>query len=403
MGRERLAPGTFGRFTYRDVIRTTSRMTNGVEKTKRLKTVVARCRYRDPYGNYSQPQASGASREAATKALMKRLNTMPVVAATMLNRDSPFSDLIDERIRQIEATEGLAGSTKHHYKKTLNNVVRPAFGQLTIREVSTAILDSTIRTWKEDGRTTRAYNARMQLQACFKRAVQLGILEVNPVREIDAIRRSQPTPRAITDAELARLWAAVDAWDNTTRPGRRNPTPMADIVMVLALTGCRIGEALALRFSDIDWQRSIVTISGTVEERTGRRKNATKSTNGMRPIRVPEDLMQMLRRRHATQGHNDAVFTTTNDTWLAPSNVRKNWRTIRHNAGLEWVEPRNFRVTAGTRIANESGPQAAAYVLGNTEAIIRKHYMDESTVERPDASAILGGLGRSQSIRQFAD
>lgn len=400
MGRERLAPGTYGEFTYRTVVRTTRKSIDGAETTVTKKRVVARCRYRDAYGNYSQPQASAASREAARRALVNRLSKLPAIAVATLKQDSPFSALVDERIRQIEANDRLAASTKHHYKKTLENVVRPAFGNLTIREVSTALLDNTIRLWKQDGRTTRAYNARFQLHACFKRAVQLGILEVNPVREIDAVRRTDPKPRALTDAELARLWKAVAAWDRAVRPGRKSPTPMMDVLLVLALTGCRIGEALALRYSDIDWDRSTVTISGTVEELTGRRKESTKSQNGMRPITVPKDLMNMLRRRHAarrTSDPLDAVFTTSAGTWLAPGNVRKVWRTIRRDANLDWVELRNLRVTAGTRIANEFGAQAAADVLGNTEAIIRKHYMDRSTVERPDASSVLGGLARGRA------
>ena len=76
---------------------------------------------------------------------------------------------------------------------------------------------------------------------------------------------------------------------------------------------------------------------------------------------------------------------------------RKTWRAIRQSVDLDWVEPRNFRVTAGTRIAEQFGAAAASQVLGNTEAIIRKHYMDASAVERPDASDVLGQLGRGKS------
>jgi integrase len=227
----------------------------------------------------------------------------------------------------------------------------------------------------------------------------LGILAVNPVREVDAVKRTEPNARAINDEELARLWTAVEAWDKALRPGRKNPNPMSDVVLVLALTGCRIGEALALRFADIDWDAKVVTISGTVEELTGKRKDSTKSKNGMRAVKVPDELIAMLWRRYTERTTNstlDAVFATGVNTWLAPSNVRKIWRAIRHSVGLDWVEPRNFRVTAGTRIAEQFGAVAASQVLGNTEAIIRKHYMDPSAVARPDASDVLGGLGRGQ-------
>jgi hypothetical protein len=151
MGRERLVAGTAGEFTYKTVVRNATKSVNGVETTVSKKVVVVRCRYRDPYGTYSQPQATGPSREAARRALIKRLSEMPVVAVTSLNLDSSFSALVDERVRQIDASDTLADSTKHQYKRTLNNVVRPAFGQLKIREVTTALLDNVVREWKVDG------------------------------------------------------------------------------------------------------------------------------------------------------------------------------------------------------------------------------------------------------------
>ena len=46
--------------------------------------------------------------------------------------------------------------------------------------------------------------------------------------------------------------AAVRRWVNADRPGPKATGDMADIIDLMLATGCRIGEILALRWSDLD-------------------------------------------------------------------------------------------------------------------------------------------------------
>ncbi len=58
-------------------------------------------------------------------------------------------------------------------------------------------------------------------------------------------------------------------WVNADRPGPKYD--MADIIDLMLVTGCRIGEILALRWSDLDLDGDlpILTVSGTIETETG--------------------------------------------------------------------------------------------------------------------------------------
>lgn len=273
------------------------------------------------------------------------------------------------------------------------------FDNLTIREATTALLNSKIQEWISDGRITRAYNARLQVIECFRLAVQLGVLEVNPAREVTVVERNEAGPRAINKSELSTLRLAARQWDNAKRPGRKNLNPMSDFVAVFTMTGCRIGEALALRYEDVDWGHKTVSFCGTIDELTGQRKDKTKSKSGMRTIDVPLELMDLLRRRYENQPPLNplgAVFVTKEGTWVLPCNVRTAWRKIRKIAGLEWVKPHSFRVTVGTDVGNKVSPNAAAQLLGHSsDAVTRKHYMDKSKAVRVDTSEYLRELNQA--------
>jgi len=396
MGRERIKPGQWG--AVRVVENTTTKQVEreGVTVDVEVSTFTAQCRYRDEYGTYSQPQATASTAPKATALLLNKLHEKPVVTATRINRDSMLLLLINERLKEIELRADLAESTKNHYRKTLENVISPELGATVIRDATTARLNAKIQEWIADGRLTRAYNARLQLSECFRLAVQMGILQVNPMREVKVVIRNAADPHAITKNELAALRSAAREYDETKRPGRKNLNPLSDIAAVLTMTGCRIGEALALRYEDVDWENNLLTICGTVEERNGQRKPHTKSDAGMRTIDVPEDLMTIFRRRFDNQPtHNPhgAVFVTNEGTWVLPCNVRSPWRKVRKTVGLEWVKPHSFRVTVGTSVGNLVSPDAAAQLLGHaSDLVTRKHYIDKTHAKRPNVSGILKAL-----------
>ena len=52
--------------------------------------------------------------------------------------------------------------------------------------------------------------------------------------------------------DLNAVRSAVDAWMTKKRSGPKPNQDMPDIVDLLLATGCRIGEVLALRWTDID-------------------------------------------------------------------------------------------------------------------------------------------------------
>ena len=90
---------------------------------------------------------------------------------------------------------------------------------------------------------------------------------------------------------------------------------MADIIDLMLATGCRIGEILALRWSDLDLDGDLptLTVSGTIKTETGKgtyRKATPKTDSSRRTVVLPRFAAELLRvrREFATPNENDAVF-----------------------------------------------------------------------------------------------
>ena len=82
------------------------------------------------------------------------------------------------------------------------------------------------------------------------------------------------------------------------------------------------------------------------------------------------------------------LFPSGRGTWLWPNNVRRQWRSIRDEAGLGWVTPHVLRKTVATLAANRLTLDAAAAQLGHRSSrTTREHYAAKPPMAR-DARAI---------------
>jgi integrase len=97
-----------------------------------------------------------------------------------------------------------------------------------------------------------------------------------------------------------------------------------------------------------------------------------KTHESNRSVAVPRFAAEVIGRRLTRIDAEDGehlLFLTRNGKPLGPHNVRRTFREILRNAGLEGMgtAPHAFRRTGATLLANELGMQAAADVLGHLD------------------------------------
>lgn len=130
----------------------------------------------------------------------------------------------------------------------------------------------------------------------------------------------------------------------------RNDSPAYNAVLVMLETGIRVGEALALCWSDIDWRRRAVRISKTVvriaDQKRSYVQQSAKSYTSNRTIPLSKDAFDLLKRmRDVDEVQSDFIFHDDKGKRLSYEALR--WWTTKacDEAGVGYYGQHVFRHT----------------------------------------------------------
>lgn len=352
-------------------------------------------------------RTEAAARRAVTDEVGERLeldNPTGLVTASSLVADAVETYLTN---RMADARNGIGRANRRSvkiYRSLAENWISPFLGELRVRGLTPGRLDAYFR---HDIPPTRYQDVRKVLHAFVKWLVVQGALRDDPVASLQSYQRrgvqKRSKDREVTTEDLMAVLAAIDRWMTRKRPGPRPTTVYRDLVVLIAGTACRPGEALALRRSDIDLNfpvapgttRPVAHITGTVvydEELGGLYRQPHTKSNGAgdRTVILPPFVAAMLRERMlaAPPNEHDAIFATKTGNWLSLNNINTRLRDsiLKGSDVGAWFELRALRSATGTIVANEFGAEAAAAQMGNTREIAESHYIHKSRLA-PDHSA----------------
>jgi integrase len=92
------------------------------------------------------------------------------------------------------------------------------------------------------------------MNAVFEYAVELGLVLANPARQIKRRKLVQAKITIHSREQFRELLAATRQGDG--RSGAQRQTKGADLVELLAYSGCRIHEAVTLRWANVDFEKT---------------------------------------------------------------------------------------------------------------------------------------------------
>ncbi|WP_430868310.1 tyrosine-type recombinase/integrase [Demequina aurantiaca] len=351
----------------------------------------ARTRYRGDDGHTRQVEAWGRTRAGAEQAIRENLATRVERTGTTINSETRLEDLARFWLQTEVEGSDRASNTRKRYKEIVEKRIIPGIGGLLVREATVARLDAYVTSVAADSQST-ANLCRSVLVGMFRLAVRHDARTSNPMREIRTIRSPAKDVRALTATEISELRRILYSDKKAAR------ADLPAIVDVMLATGCRVGEALAIRWSDLDLGEGTVMLSGTIvrDDRLGLiRQDKTKGRKP-RAMRLPPTIVTMLLARSIDGlpgGPLDLVFPTARLTPREVTTVNRQWRDFRgRHPQWEWVSSHVFRKSVGTEIERMQGIEAAAKVLGHASPqTTRKHYVATPDLG-PDVSGILAGL-----------
>ena len=235
---------------------------------------------------------------------------------------------------------------------------------MRVRELTVGVIDRHLAAIKAKHGNAAAKTCRSVLSGICSFACRRDLLDHNPVREVSRIS-SKPlkTPVAMDVDAIIRLrkWL-VDDKQSVDRD-------LPDLISFLAATGCRIGEALALQWRDVDLDAHTIEVKGTVLRIKGGGliiKPSPKTAAGQRVVELPSWAITMLRNRRdlalIAQRLDSENLSQVFPAPLAgglrdPSNTQKMLRSTFIRAGFAGLTSHAFRAALGT-LMDQSGRTA---------------------------------------------
>ncbi|WP_417216449.1 tyrosine-type recombinase/integrase [Arthrobacter sp.] len=363
-------------------------------------------RFRDYDGRTRQVEKRAESGAKAERLLVIELRDRSAsTAGQEVTRETRLSAVVPLWWAELEDRDR-ADNTITRYRDVVDNQILPGVGNLRIREATVTALDRFLKAVREKHGAATAKHAKTILSGILGLAVRHGAADGNPLRDVAPVPVAKGTVRALTVDEARALRAGLLTWQSDSAPvGRKRPQDLLDVVDVMLATGCRIGEALGIRWPDVDLgtQRASVTVNGTVIYVPGeglKWQSHPKSSSSQQKYTLPGFAVQMLLRRQVEQEEGnafDVVFPSAAGTLRDPNNFRKQWRQARLDLGFDWVTPHTFRKSVATVLANAEGLAAASAQLGHSsEDVTRRHYVQKAH-EAPDHADLLAQFGMDVS------
>jgi integrase len=149
--------------------------------------------------------------------------------------------------------ETLKPSSRRSAESHLRRHILPLLGECPLTELTVKKMQTFVTTLASGQRTAKTIeNVLLTLSSILSSARKWGykVLTV-ALSDLSLPRKVKAKPRVYSASEMARIISSADE-------------PLGTICFILGSTGMRIGEALALRVEDLDFQRKLIHIRHSV-------------------------------------------------------------------------------------------------------------------------------------------
>ena len=259
--------------------------------------------------------------------------------------------------------ESYKNTIKPNSQQSMEGIVRlhilPVFGDYKLDKLTTPVIQQQVNKWADKANKGEkgAYANYSFLNNINRRILQYGVtmqaIQHNPARDVIIPRKQQNKEHKVkffSNQELKQFLEYLDSLDLS------NYENLFDYVLykTLLASGCRIGEVLALEWSDIDLKKGIISISKTLNRY--QETNTPKSKAGLREIDIDKDTVSLLKQYKKRQqvqswqlGRSEGiVFTPFTTKYAYACLLRKRLQGHFKSAGVPDISFHGFRHTHAT-------------------------------------------------------
>ncbi len=314
---------------------------------------------RVPAGSLDERRAHVAAAEILT-AYVARVSTQEAEERERRSKGVRFRDVAHAYLDWLENVRGAKPATLQNHRSVLAEPglaykrgkgvtvgrVMAALGDLPAAKITTRDVEDVLASTAGSGASARTVNKhRAVIGAIFSYGQKESTfsLPANPAREADKRREATAGPLAYYSTEEVEALARAMEADTANRED-------GEAVRVSAYAGLRLGELLALRWRDVDFAGSRLTVGRALSAGV---ETSTKSRR-VRQIPLPDQAagaLDRLSRRENFTGPGELVFCGTLGRTLDASALRRRYRKAQATARLAPLRWHDLRHSYGSLLA----------------------------------------------------
>jgi integrase len=306
------------------------------------------------------------TRQLANKALVDL--QIEYSKKTLTLRSNETVEQFSERwLVEVIPLRGLKPSTLSNYQQMIHYYIRPILGSKRLSDLKSQHVLNLVNGLKERGLSTNTIRrARSILHNMLETAVEEDLLSKNPVVRTSFIKKSVD--------EISRVQKSYSTQEVSRALEILRGSQYEGPFRLMVCLGLRIGEVIALRWGQIDFECNqlwvvrteahIAKLQGDDSWAVERVEGSTKS-NRKRMLHLTQDQAEFLRAHRKIQSRlkfkngqtwnlDDYVFVTENGTPFAANNIRTGMKRALTKNNMRWIRLHDLRHTAGF-LAVEAG------------------------------------------------
>ena len=175
-------------------------------------------------------------------------------SSSELSGESKVRDLAQVYLNDIKSSDR-SPSTIAQYEDRLNRQILPALADVRLRELTVGRVDQFLQQVRMHHGPSLARMTRSVLSGMCALAARRDAMQFNPVRDTTPIRAKPANPaQPLDDTELGELRQTLLVNEVA------HDLDVIDLVLFMIATGCRVGEALALKWTEVNLANCSVEI-----------------------------------------------------------------------------------------------------------------------------------------------
>lgn len=225
------------------------------------------------------------------KECNQKLNRIKVLGPPEAKKEKLTLDILLDQFLEEEIRPRRKESTYLNYKYAIEKHLKPRFGKILLEDLTRSDIQRFINQKEHELSPRTIRLIVLVLSMTLKIAIKDDLIGKNPVSLIELPKQQKKEMKWLSLEEIYRF-LQVDTSED----------PLGNVLKVSLLTGLRRGEVLALKWSDVDFERGTIQVQRSLTRGEKSVKISTpKTEESARIVPLPRIAIDIFKNQKAFQ------------------------------------------------------------------------------------------------------